>query len=290
MTELAEHVAAIGRPLKRKEDARLLTGKTQWTDNIQLAGALHMAILRSPMGHAKITKLDVSGALKYPGVEAAYGAAELGDLNASVPCVWPVTDDMVAPDFPALAKGEVRHMGDCVALVLAGTAAQAADALEGIVVEYSALPAVINMDDAIKEGSPLVHSDKGTNKCYTYKLQPQGDGAYEAAKAKADVVVKRRFVNQRLIPSAMEPRAVVASPMGTSGELTIWSATQVPHVLRVLLALVTGVSENKLRVVAPDVGGGFGGKLQCYREEILCLRLLTSLVDQLSGPKLAAKT
>jgi len=107
MTELAEHVAAIGRPLKRKEDARLLTGKTQWTDNIQLAGALHMAILRSPMGHAKITKLDVSGALKYPGVEAAYGADELGDLNASVPCVWPVTDDMVAPDFPALAKGEV---------------------------------------------------------------------------------------------------------------------------------------------------------------------------------------
>jgi carbon-monoxide dehydrogenase large subunit len=277
MTELAEHVAAIGRPLKRKEDARLLTGKTQWTDNIQLAGALHMAILRSPMGHAKITKLDVSGALKYPGVEAAYGADELGDLNGSVPCVWPVTDDMVAPDFPALAKGEVRHMGDCVALVLAGTAAQAADALEGIVVEYSALPAVIDMDEAIKDGSPLVHSDKGTNKCYTYKLQPQGDGAYEAAKAKADVVVKRRFVNQRLIPSAMEPRAVVASPMGTSGELTIWSATQVPHVLRVLLALVTGVSENKLRVVAPDVGGGFGGKLQCYREEILCVALANKL-------------
>ena len=97
---------------------RLLTGKTQWTDNIQLAGALHMAILRSPMGHAKITKLDVSGALKYPGVEAAYGATELGDLNASVPCVWPVTDDMVAPDFPALAKGDVRHRGDGINLWL----------------------------------------------------------------------------------------------------------------------------------------------------------------------------
>lgn len=274
MTTTIESTPAIGQPLRRKEDARLLTGRTQWTDNIQLAGTLHMAILRSPMAHATIMKLDLSGALKSPGVIAAFGAEELGALNASVPCVWPVTDDMVAPDFPALAKGEVRHVGDCVAVVLAHSAYQAADALAEIDVEYAPLPAIMQMEDALKAGSPLVHSDKGTNSCYTFKL-PCGD--YAAAKASADVVVSRRFVQQRLIPSAMEPRAVVASPMGTSGELTLWSATQVPHVLRVLLALVTGIPENKLRVIAPDVGGGFGGKLQCYREEILAVALANHL-------------
>jgi carbon-monoxide dehydrogenase large subunit len=274
MTTTTEHTPAIGQPLRRKEDARLLTGHTQWTDNIQLPGALHMAILRSPMAHATITKLDLSKALKSPGVVAAFGAEELGALNGSVPCVWPVTDDMVAPDFPALAKGEVRHVGDCVAVVLAHSAYQAADALAEIDVEYSPLPAIMNMEAAIKAGSPLVHSDKNTNSCYTYKL-PCGD--YPAVKAKADVVVSRRFVQQRLIPSAMEPRAVVASPMGTSGELTLWSATQVPHILRVLLALVTGIPENRLRVIAPDVGGGFGAKLQCYREEILAVALANHL-------------
>jgi carbon-monoxide dehydrogenase large subunit len=274
MTTTTEHTPAIGQPLRRKEDARLLTGRTQWTDNIQLPGALHMAILRSPMAHATIMKIDLTKALKSPGVVAAFGAEELGALNGSVPCVWPVTDDMVTPDFPALAKGEVRHVGDCVAVVLAHSAYQAADALAEIDVEYSPLPAVMNMGTAIKAGSPLVHSDKGTNSCYTYKL-PCGD--YAAAKAKAEVVVSRRFVQQRLIPSAMEPRAVVASPMGTSGELTLWSATQVPHVLRVLLALVTGIPENRLRVIAPDVGGGFGAKLQCYREEILAVALANHL-------------
>jgi carbon-monoxide dehydrogenase large subunit len=274
MTTTTEHTPAIGQPLRRKEDARLLTGRTQWTDNIQLPGALHMAILRSPMAHATITKIDLTKAMKSPGVVAAFGAEELGALNGSVPCVWPVTDDMVTPDFPALAKGEVRHVGDCVAVVLAHSAYQAADALAEIDVEYSPLPAVMNMGTAIKAGSPLVHSDRGTNSCYTYKL-PCGD--YAAAKAKAEVVVSRRFVQQRLIPSAMEPRAVVASPMGTSGELTLWSATQVPHVLRVLLALVTGIPENRLRVIAPDVGGGFGAKLQCYREEILAVALANHL-------------
>jgi carbon-monoxide dehydrogenase large subunit len=274
MTTTTEHTPAIGQPLRRKEDARLLTGRTQWTDNIQLPGALHMAILRSPMAHATIMKIDLTKALKSPGVVAAFGAEELGALNGSVPCVWPVTDDMVTPDFPALAKGEVRHVGDCVAVVLAHSAYQAADALAEIDVEYSPLPAVMNMGTAIKAGSPLVHSDRGTNSCYTYKL-PCGD--YAAAKAKAEVVVSRRFVQQRLIPSAMEPRAVVASPMGTSGELTLWSATQVPHVLRVLLALVTGIPENRLRVIAPDVGGGFGAKLQCYREEILAVALANHL-------------
>lgn len=269
MTDVLETSTALGRPIKRKEDARLLHGQTQWTDNIQLPGTLHMAILRSPFAHAKITHLDVSGALEMPNVVAAFGAAELGELNGSVPCVWPVTDDMVAPAFPALAVEKVRHVGDCVAVVLASDNRSAQDALEAIVVDYEPLAAVVNMEDALADGTAFVHDDAGTNSCYVYNL----GGGYDEAVKDADVVVKRRFINQRLIPSAMEPRSVVASPMGTSDELTLWSATQVPHILRVLLALVTGIAENNLRVIAPDVGGGFGGKLQCYREEILVTQL-----------------
>ena len=274
----------MGRPLRRKEDARLLHGQTNWTDNIQLPGTLHMAILRSPMAHAKITNLDVTPALKRPHVVAAFTAKDLGDLNGSVPCVWPVTDDIQMPGFPALAVDKVRHVGDCVAVVLATDKYAAADALDAIEVDYEPLPAVIDMEAAIKQGSTAVHDaadgSHGTNVCYEFPLKPQGDGAFEAAvKAAGDdaVVVKRRFINQRIIAGYMEPRAVVASPMGMSNEMTIWSATQIPHVLRVLLALVTGLPENSLRVIAPDVGGGFGGKLQCYREEILAVQIARHL-------------
>ncbi|MCP4741968.1 MAG: molybdopterin-dependent oxidoreductase [Actinomycetales bacterium] len=273
MTETVETSTPLGRPIKRKEDAKLLHGRTNWTDNIQLPGTLHMAILRSPFAHANITKLDVSGALQQPNVVAAYGADELGDLNGSVPCVWPVTDDIVMPDFPSLAKGKVRQVGDCVAVVLATDAKHAADALEAIDVEYEPLDAIVDMEAALAPDSPLLHDDAGTNKCYVYNL----GGGYDDAKAKADVVVKRRFINQRLIPAFMEPRSVVAAPMGMSDEITVWSSTQIPHILRVLIALVTGIPENNLRIVAPDVGGGFGGKLQIYREEILVTQIARKL-------------
>jgi len=273
VTDTVETSTPLGRPIKRKEDAKLLHGRTNWTDNIQLPGTLHMAILRSPFAHANITKLDVSGALQQPNVVAAYGADELGDLNGSVPCVWPVTDDIVMPDFPSLAKGKVRQVGDCVAVVLATDAKHATDALEAIEVEYEPLDAVVDMEAALAPGSPILHEDAGTNKCYVYNL----GGGYDDAKAKADVVVKRRFINQRLIPAFMEPRSVVAAPMGMSDEITVWSSTQIPHILRVLIALVTGIPENNLRIVAPDVGGGFGGKLQIYREEILVTQLARKL-------------
>ncbi|MEO6822501.1 MAG: xanthine dehydrogenase family protein molybdopterin-binding subunit [Candidatus Nanopelagicales bacterium] len=274
MTATVEHTANIGRPLRRTEDARLLTGQTQWTDNIKLPGVLHMTLVRSPVAHARITSVDKSAAEAMPNVVAVFTAADLGELNARVPCVWPVTDDIVMPEFPALAIDEVRHVGDVVAAVLATDAASAEDALEGVHVEYDTLPAVGDMEAALAEGAPLVHSSAGTNQCYTMNM-PCGD--YAAAKAAADVVVSRRFIQQRMIASPMEPRAVAVSPMGTSGELTIWSATQVPHVLRVLLALSTGIPENRIRVIAPDVGGGFGSKLQVYREEILALVLANKL-------------
>ncbi len=277
MTAALDTDTALGKPIRRKEDARLLHGQTNWTDNIQLPGTVHMAILRSPMAHAKITKLDVSGALKQLGVVAAFGAKELGELNGGVPCVWPVTDDIKMPAFPALAIDKVRQVGDCVAVVLATSVAAAVDALDAIEVSYEALPAVTDMEAALTSGSALVHDEIETNACYVYKM-PCGD--YEASRAKADVVVARRFINQRLIPTFMEPRSVVAAPMGMSDEITIWSSTQIPHILRVLLALVTGIPENNLRVVAPDVGGGFGGKLQCYREEIL----VTNLAKKLGRP------
>jgi carbon-monoxide dehydrogenase large subunit len=277
MTAALDTDTALGKPIRRKEDAHLLHGQTNWTDNIQLPGTVHMAILRSPMAHAKITKLDVSGALKQPGVVAAYGAKELGELNGGVPCVWPVTDDIKMPAFPALAIDKVRQVGDCVAVVLATSVAAAVDALDAIEVSYETLPAVTDMEAALASGSALVHDEIETNACYVYKM-PCGD--YEASRATADVVVARRFINQRLIPTFMEPRSVVAAPMGMSDEITIWSSTQIPHILRVLLALVTGIPENNLRVIAPDVGGGFGGKLQCYREEIL----VTNLAKKLGRP------
>ncbi len=261
---------SVGQPLKRKEDARLVTGKTNWTDNIVLPGMLYMAVLRSPMAHARISNIDVSAALERPGVVAAYSGADLGDKNAGALCVWPVTDDMVMPPHLALSVDKVRYVGDAVAVVIAESRYQAADALEAIEVDYEPLPAVVDMHAALEEGSTAVHDDPGTNKCYTWKF---GNGDYEAAKAKADRVFTRHYVNQRLIPMAMEPRAVVAAPTGADGEVTIWSATQIPHIVRVLMALTTGIPENKIRVIAPDVGGGFGSKLQFYREEILATQI-----------------
>jgi carbon-monoxide dehydrogenase large subunit len=277
MTDMLERPVrenAVGQPLRRKEDERLVTGRTNWTDNIVLPGMLHMAVLRSPMAHARISRIDVSPALQRPGVIAAYSGDDLGDANGSIPCVWPVTDDIVMPPHRCLATDEVRYVGDAVAVVIARNRYAAADALEAIEVDYEPLPPVLDMPAALQADSTLVHSESGTNKCYTWEF---AGGDYEAAKAKADRVFTRNYVNQRLIPMAMEPRAVVANPTGPGGEITIWSATQIPHVLRVLLALVTGIPENKIRVIAPDVGGGFGSKLQLYREEVLAVTIANKL-------------
>jgi carbon-monoxide dehydrogenase large subunit len=265
-TDAGPRQSSVGQPMRRKEDARLVTGRTNWTDNIVLPGLQYMAILRSPMAHARITRIDVSPALSRPGVVAAFSANELGDKLGSQPCVWPVTDDIKIPAFPALAKDEVRFVGECVAVVVASDRYAAADALEAIEVDYEPLPPVLDMRAAMADGADLVHTELGSNTSYTWKLN---GGDYEAAKAKADRVFTRQYVNQRLIPMAMEPRAVVAAPTGPDGELTLWTSTQIPHIVRVLLSLTAGIPEHKLRVIAPDVGGGFGSKLQFYREETI---------------------
>jgi carbon-monoxide dehydrogenase large subunit len=260
-------MSEIGQARLRKEDARLVTGQTNWTDNIQLAGMVHMAVLRSPMAHAKIRRVDVSPALQRPGVLAAFSGADLAAEQGSLPCAWPVTADMKQPAHPPLAVDEVRYVGDGVAVVVARDRYAAADALEAIEVDYDPLPAVVDMEEALTD-KVLVHTEAGTNRCFTW---PFANGDYDAVAKQADVVVKRRFIQQRLIPTAMEPRAVVVLPLPASEEFTVYSTTQIPHILRLMLALVTGTPEQKLRVIAPDVGGGFGSKLNVYAEEVLAL-------------------
>ncbi|MET8808756.1 molybdopterin cofactor-binding domain-containing protein [Streptomyces sp. NPDC004546] len=265
----------VGRRRLRKEDARLITGQTNWTDNIQVAGLLHLAILRSPMAHARLTRVDVSPALERPGVVAAFTGADLAEGLGSLPCAWPVTENIVLPDHPSVAVDEVRYAGDPVAVVVARDRYAAADALEAIEVDYDPLPPVLDLEAALAEGAPLVHADKGTNRCYTWPLAT-GE-SFEAVRDRAEVVLKRRYHQQRLIPNAMEPRAVVVTPLAASGEYTVYSATQIPHILRIMLSTVTGIPEHKLRVIAPDVGGGFGSKLQVYGEEALALAVARKL-------------
>jgi carbon-monoxide dehydrogenase large subunit len=263
--DTAKLETALGQPLRRKEDAHLITGQTRWTDNIQLPGLLHAAYLRSPIAHARIT-VDTSAAKSYPGVVAVYSAADFGAEQGFMADAWTCHPEMKKPLNPPLATDEVRYVGEPIAVVIADSRYAANDALEAIAVDYDALPAVTDLEAATAAGSPLVHEALGTNQCY--HLVTPGEG-YEAAKAKADVVIKRRFRQQRLIPAAMEPRAVVVIP--SVDDYTMYSSTQIPHVLRVLLALITGISESKLRVVAPDVGGGFGSKVACSAEEIITL-------------------
>ncbi|MCA1721669.1 MAG: xanthine dehydrogenase family protein molybdopterin-binding subunit, partial [Actinobacteria bacterium] len=226
------------------------------------------------MAHAKVLSVDVSAALEMPGVIAAFSGKDLEDaMGATLPCAWPVTPDMVSPPHTPLAVDEVRHVGDGVAVVIARDRYAAADALEAIAVEYDQLPAVVDMEEALKEGAPLVHSAAGTNRCFLFDFPGAGADFDETVAAAGEdaVVVKRRFRQQRLIPTPMEPRGVVVAPIAAADEFTVYSTTQIPHVLRVMLALTTGIPEQKLRVVAPDVGGGFGAKLNVYAEEVLAL-------------------
>lgn len=260
----------IGRARRRKEDQRLLTGHTRWTDNLQQPGMLHVMFMRSPMAHARITRVDVSGARDLPGVVAAFSGRDFAEEQGSLPCAWPVSEDIVIPDHPPMAVSEVRYVGEAVACVIATDRYRAADALEAIEVDYEPLPAVMDMREALTPGSPKVH--EAGNKAFSVKIT---SGDVEAALRDAPVLIDRTYVQQRLIPSAMEPRAVLASTDGDT--FTLWSSTQIPHVLRVMLAVTTGIPEHRLRVIAPDVGGGFGSKLQVTAEEVLCLLLTRRL-------------
>ncbi|MBU6485254.1 MAG: xanthine dehydrogenase family protein molybdopterin-binding subunit [Betaproteobacteria bacterium] len=265
----ANETGIIGQSVRRKEDARFLTGAGQYTDDVTLPNQTHAYFLRSPHAHAKIRSIDTSKAKAAPGVVAVYTGADLEGVNG-LPCGWLITSvdgtPMKEPPHPVLAKGKVRYVGDHVALVVAETRSQAKDASELIEVDYDVLPAVVNPVDALKPGAPQIHDEAPGNKCYTWSI---GDkAAVDAAFAKAAHVTKLDLVNNRLIPNAIEPRAAVASYSRADESYTLYVTSQNPHVERLLMtAFVLGLPEHKLRVIAPDVGGGFGSKIYLYAEE-----------------------
>ena len=273
MSATEERTAYIGSPVKRREDEALLTGRGTYVDTMAPVGTVCMVVVRSPTAHARVTRVDLAAARKAEGVVAAFSAADLqDDWKAPLPCAWPVTEDMKSPTHYPLTDVPC-YAGDGVAVVLAETRSQAKDAAELVEVDYEPLEASIDVAKALEEGAPLVHPDLGTNECYVWRLDTDATGQ---AIEDADVVVSRTYYQPRLIPNAIEPRAVLAIP-GTTGDMTLYAATQVPHILRLLAAATLGMHETKLRVVAPDVGGGFGSKLDVYAEDLLAIALARRL-------------
>ncbi len=260
----------IGAPVRRKEDARFLTGRGTYTDDINRPGQVHAFILRSPHAHAEIKGIDTDKAKSAPGVLAVFVGADMA--VGGLPCGWLIHSKdgspMAEPPHPVLAQGKVRHIGDPVAVVIAETRAQAKDASELIVVDYKPLPAVVAAEDALKPGAPQLHEQAKGNLCYDWHL---GDkAAVDAAFAKAAHVTKLDIVNNRLVANAMEPRAAIGEYDRATGEYTLYTTSQNPHVIRLLMgAFVLQLPEHKLRVVAPDVGGGFGSKIYHYAEEAI---------------------
>ena len=259
----------IGQSVKRKEDARFLTGAGQYTDDVTMPNQTQAYFLRSPHAHAKIRGIDTSKAKKAPGVVAIFTGADLEGVNG-LPCGWLITSvdgtPMKEPPHHVLAKGKVRYVGDHVAIVIAETLDQAKDAAELIDVDYEVLPAAVNSVDALKSGAPQIHDEAPGNKCYTWAI---GDkAAVDAAFAKAAHVTTLDIVNNRLVPNAIEPRAAVASWTRADDSYLLYVTSQNPHVERLLMtAFVLGLPEHKVRVIAPDVGGGFGSKIYLYAEE-----------------------
>ena len=287
MTEVAEPRQAqryVGGGVLRKEDPGLLTGQGRFVENIVLPGMVWIGVVRSPYAHARVNGVGFERALALPGVVAAFSGQDLaGEWSAALPCAWPLsnrsfpeptTEDPRMPDHWPVTKDKARFAGDAVAVVVGDSRAAVKDALEVVDVDYEPLEPVLEIDDALREGAPAVHDELGDNLCYTWRLE---NGEVEGVFSEAPVVVRERYWHPRLIPNAIEPRGVVVQPSVAQGEYTMWSATQVPHIARITLSLTTGIPETKLRVIAPDVGGGFGSKLNVYAEEAICLAVARRL-------------
>ena len=255
----------VGRSLKRKEDPRLITGRATYVDDMVLPGMLYAAIVRSPEAHARILSIDTTAAKERPGVEAVFTGEDMAGMAAPCPMVWaPPGVDVHVPDHWPLARDKVGYVGQAVAVVLGPDKYAVVDAAEDVIVEYDPLPVVTDPEQALEDGAPVIHEEFGTNKVFEWSL-PGGD--VEGAFRDADVVVEKRIVNHRTAGAAIEPRAALAE--WRQGKLTMWSSTQIPHIARVILSIQLGITEDKIRVVAPEVGGGFGSKLQVYGEEVL---------------------
>jgi len=264
----------VGQAVLRKEDPELLTGQARYTDNLTAPGMLWMSVVRSPFAHARINGIDTSRAAGMPGVVAVFTAADLeGEWGGPLPFVWPITEDIKVPVHWPLTKDTARFQGDGVAVVLAESRGQAEDAAEAVEVDWEPLEAVTDVEEAAKD-RVVIHEDLGTNVVVHWS---HGGGGDQSVFDTAEVVVKERYLGPRLIPNAIEPRACLAQPIPAMGEFTLISATQIPHIARVTLGGTCNIPESKLRVIAPDVGGGFGSKLNVYAEEALVLVLARRL-------------
>ena len=264
----------IGASTKRREDVRFLTGNGNYTDDINLRGQAYVHFLRSDVAHGLINKVDTEAASAMPGVLRIFTGADFEGVGG-IPCGWQVTDRfgevMQEPAHPVLAQGKVRHVGDPIAAIVAETYAQARDAAEAIEYDIDELPAVVNMKDALKEGAPKVHDDLKNNLCYDWGFVEENKAAVNEAFEKAAHVTTLELVNNRLIANPMEPRVAVGDFNRSTGDHTLYTTSQNPHVIRLLMgAFVLGIPEHKLRVVSPDVGGGFGTKIFHYAEEAFC--------------------
>jgi aerobic carbon-monoxide dehydrogenase large subunit len=257
----------IGKSIKRREDPRFITGRGTYVDDVRLPGTTIAAFVRSPHAHARIKKIDTAAALKHPGVVAVFTGKDMTGVN-SLPCGW-LLPGLKVPPHPPLAADKANYVGDPVAIVIAETQAAAQDAAEKVKVTWEVLPAVSATDAATGKGAPQIHEVAPSNTAFTWQI---GDaGAVETAFRTAARVVKKKIVNQRLVANPMEPRACLASFDQATGDLTLWVTSQNPHVHRLLMAaFVLGIPEQKVRVIAPDVGGGFGSKIFLYNEETIC--------------------
>jgi len=249
----------VGQAMRRKEDPRMITGQGRYVDDVVVPGMLYAAFVRSPEAHAKIVSIDVEAAREAEGVHGVFTGEDV-DLESPLPMAWvPPGVEIKSPETWPLAKGTVKYVGQAVAVVLGSDKYGVRDAAEQVFVEYEPLPVVVDPEKALEAGSPLVHEDLGTNQTHEWSI---GGGDMDSAWAEADVVVERRIVNHRTAGAPIEPRACVADHRG--GSLTLHLTTQNPHLIRLFMAGELGMSEDRIRVIAPDVGGGFGVKIAHY--------------------------
>lgn len=268
-----ERVGYVGKAMKRVEDPRLIKGIATYVDDLRLPGMLHAVFVRSPHAHARVARIDTGAARAMPGVVGVFTGADVNAHCGTVPCAASIPD-LQAPAHTVLAGERAYFVGHPVAVVVAATPYAAADAAGAVDVDYEPLPVVTDPEKALEAGSPLTHPDLGTNVAFTWNL---AGGDIDAAFNNADRIIRQRMVHQRLTPMPIEPRGCVASFHKGDGALTLWTSTQIPHLLRTLLPAMLGVAENKMRIVAPEVGGGFGAKLNVYAEEALCSHLAIRL-------------
>ena len=257
----------FGSSIKRREDPRMITGRGVYTDDVKLPGQAHAVFVRSPHAHARVKRVDLAAARRVPGVITAFSGKDLADGGVNpLPCGW-LLPDLKIPEYRAIATSTAHFVGHAVAVVIGDSAYAAKDGADQVVVDYELLPSVTDGEKAVKPGAPQLHANVPGNVAFRWSIgdKDQTDAAIKGAAR----VVRQRLVNQRLIPNAMEPRASMASYNAATGELTAWITSQNPHVHRLLMAaFVLGIPEHKMRVIAPDVGGGFGSKIFVYPEEV----------------------